>query len=314
MKPKIVVICGPTGVGKTSVGIALAELFGGEIVGADSMQIYRHMDIGTAKPTPDEQARVFHHLVDVANPDEPYDAAKYADSAGKAVDEILEKGKLPIVVGGTGFYIKTLIHGIFHPGQSDSATRERLKNEAAGLGIRRLHARLGKYDPEIAEKLHPNDAYRIIRALEVFESTGTPISKSQDAHGFSQTRYNALKICLSTDRQTLYERIDARTEQMMAEGFVDEVRRLLDMGYSRDLRPMQSIGYRHIIEFLEGKTLWDETVRILKRDTRRYAKRQLTWFRADPNMNWAHPNDFGSIREWVEKFLIAADDPMKRLS
>lgn len=307
MKPAIIVICGPTGIGKTSVGIALAEAFGGEIVGADSMQIYRHMDIGTAKPTPEERNRVPHHMVDIADPDEPYDATKYAEAAGKAIDEIRENNKLPFVVGGTGFYIKTLVHGIFHPGQADAETRARLKKEATDLGSRSLHARLEQCDPHTAEKLHPNDTYRIIRALEVFESTGVPISKSQGEHGFSETRYNTLKIGLSADRQTLYERINLRTEQMAASGFEDEVAALLEMGYSRDLKSMQSIGYRHMVDYLEGNVPWDETMRIFKRDTRRYAKRQLTWFRADPETVWADPTDFEKIRELTRNFLETTD-------
>lgn len=269
------------------------------------MQIYRHMDIGTAKPTAEEQARVPHHMTDIVDPDEPFDAARYAENAGAAVSDIVHRGKNVFVAGGTGFYIKTLIHGIFDAEPVDPDVREGLRQEAAEKGAPFLHARLGKLDPDTAQKIHPNDTYRIIRALEVYETTGETVSMRRNGHRFSETRYNALKIGLHMDRDRLYKRIDRRVDEMVAGGFADEVKRLLEMGYSKNLKSMQSIGYRHIVEFLDGNAAWDETVRTMKRDTRRYAKRQLTWFGADSEVVWTRPDDLENILNMAHRFLAS---------
>jgi len=302
-RPRIVVIGGPTGVGKTSAAIAVAEAFGGEIVGADSMQIYRFMDIGTAKPTPEEQARVRHHLIDILNPDDPFDAARYAETAGGVIKRLHEERVLPLVAGGTGLYIKALIHGIFQARPADPAVRERLKKEAEERGSAALYERLRRKDPEAAGRLHPNDAFRIIRALEVREATGKPLSAHHGDHRFGEAPFDALKIGLTLPRETLYERIDRRVDIMIAEGLLEEVKALMEMGYGRDLKSMQSIGYRHMAAWLAGDLTWAEAVRTLKRDTRRYAKRQLTWFRADPDMAWHSPEETAAIKDRVAAFL-----------
>ena len=302
-KPKIIVICGPTGVGKTAVGVELAGHFNGQIIGADSMQVYRHMDIGTAKPTAEEQARVAHHMIDIIGPDEPFDAARYAELAGTKIFELDRQEVTPFVVGGTGLYIKALLHGLFEAEVFDADVRRRLKQEADAQGIESLHERLRRLDPESAERLHPNDRYRILRALEVVETTGKPISRYHREHGFSEQPFEALKIALSMDRKALYARINQRVDAMISAGFLEEVKRLLARGYSGNLKSMQSIGYRHMLDFIQGRSSREACVRTLKRDHRRYAKRQLTWFKADPQIIWKEPGQVEEIKMLVEKFL-----------
>jgi tRNA dimethylallyltransferase len=302
-KPKVIIICGPTGVGKTAVGIQLAEKLDGEIISADSMQIYRYMDIGTAKATADEQSRIPHHMIDIVDPDENFDAVRFAEMARDKVMQLHQRGVMPLVVGGTGLYIKALLQGLFQSNPVDPKTRERLMKEAAENGSGILYDRLKRVDPNTADRLHPNDTYRIIRALETIESTGRSISEHQQEHGFSDEPFNALKIYLRIDRQKLYERIDKRVDMMIEEGLVDEVKKLLAMSYSADLKSMQSIGYRHMVEFLAEQLPWDECVRTLKRDTRRFAKRQFTWFGADRQIQWYEPDQLNEIVRLVEGFL-----------
>jgi tRNA dimethylallyltransferase len=302
-RPPAVVIGGPTGVGKTAATIELARALDGEIVGADSVQLFRHMDIGSAKPTPAERAAAPHHMIDVADPDEPYDAARYAREARRRVAEIHERGRAPLVAGGTGLYIRALVDGIFPAGASDPAVRRRLRAAAAAEGAPALHRRLAARDPAAARRIHPNDAFRIVRALEVVAVTGRPLSAHQADHGFRDAPYRVFRIGLCRDRAELYRRIDRRVEAMLAEGLIDEVRALLDRGYGPDLKPMGAIGYRHMIGFLAGKTDWDETVRLFKRDTRRYAKRQLTWFRAEAGTRWTTPEAAMEIVPALKNFL-----------
>jgi tRNA dimethylallyltransferase len=302
-KPKVIVICGPTGIGKTAVGIQLAEKLGGEIISADSMQIYRYMDIGTAKPTADEQNRILHHMIDIVDPDEDFDAVRFAKMAREKVMQSHQRGVMPFVVGGTGLYIKALLQGLFQSNPADPKIRERLRQEAAENGSGSLYDRLQQVDPDTADRLHPNDSYRIVRALETIESTGRSISEHQQDHGFADEPFNALKICLQMDRQTLYGRIDQRVDMMIVAGFVGEIEKLLGMGYCADLKSMQSIGYRHIVDFIEGRLSRDECVRTLKRDTRRFAKRQFTWFGADQQIKWYEPDQLDEIVELVEGFL-----------
>jgi len=302
-KPKVIVICGPTGIGKTAVGIRLAEKLGGEIISADSMQVYRHMDIGTAKPTADEQSRIFHHMIDIVDPDEDFDAVRFAEIARDKVRQLHQRGVMPVVAGGTGLYIKALLQGLFPSHPVDPQIRERLTREAAENGSGSLYDRLKQVDPDTAERLHPNDSYRIIRALETIESTGRSISEHQQGHGFADEPFDALKIGLQMERQKLYDRIDRRVDLMLGAGFVDEVQKLLDMGYSADLKSMQSIGYRHIAAFIEGSLSRDECVRTLKRDTRRFAKRQFTWFGADQQIQRYEPDQVNEVVGLVKKFL-----------
>lgn len=302
-KPRIVVVCGPTGIGKTSTAIAVAEAVGGAIVGADSMQIYRHMDIGTAKPTAVERSRVPHHLIDIVDPDEPFDAARYAEAARKVIETLIGQQVVPIVAGGTGLYIKALVHGIFPAPSSDPDIRRRLKEEQGASGTQTLYRRLMNCDPRAAARIHPNDAFRIIRALEVLQTTGRSITAHHDNHGFSQPLYDVIKIGLQTDRSTLYERIDRRVDRMLDIGLEDEVRGLLRMGYDPELKSMRSIGYRHMADTIQGRLPLDEALRTMKRDTRRYAKRQMTWFKADAEVRWAPFDQVDDTRRRVAEFL-----------
>lgn len=300
---RIIVVCGPTGIGKTRNSIQLARRLGGEIVGADSMQIYRQMDIGTAKPTAEEQAEVCHHLIDVVDPDENFDAADYARLASDTVQNLDSRGTIPVVAGGTGLYIKSLIYGLFDISEPTSGIRERLKAEADKKGLEVLYERLRRIDPETAAVTHANDAFRIIRALEIQAATGTPVSIHRQKHGFVKPRFSAFKIGLTMEREILYRRIDRRVDLMLAEGLLEEVEGLLNKGYSPSLKSMQSIGYRHMVAFIRGEVDWSETVRLLKRDTRRYAKRQFTWFRSDPEIHWIHPGDMERLYPAIDLFL-----------
>ena len=300
---KIIVICGPTGVGKTGFAIELARRFNGEIVGADSMQIYRHMTIGTAKPTAEERAAAIHHMVDVVDPQEEFDAAEYDRRAAACVSALIAEGKQPFVVGGTGLYIKALIYGLTRAAQSDDKIRASLKAQLESLGTQAMHDRLAEADPVSARRIHPNDAFRILRALEVFEITGRPISAHHDEHQFSRARFDALHIGLTLPRPQLYARIDQRVDAMLAQGLMDEVRSLLTRGLHPGLKSMQSLGYRHMIGYLQGSLEWDETLRTLKRDHRRYAKRQLTWFRADGQVHWLQPDQLTEAIALIQEFL-----------
>ncbi len=304
-KTRVVVVCGPTGIGKTSTSIALARRFGGEIVNADSMQIYRYMDIGTAKPTADEIAQVPHSMVDIVDPDQPFDAARFSERAAVEIEKLEKRGLLPIVAGGTGLYIKALVHGLFRARPADKELLDQLTAEAEEKGSVVLHARLEACDPAAAGRIHVNDTFRIVRALEVHLSTGKGITEFQEEHGFSEEPYDVLKIGLHMDREKLYDRINRRVDIMLDEGLLAEVKELLARGYQRELKSMQSIGYRHMGDYLSGEVTWEETVRLLKRDTRRYAKRQMTWFRKDRDLVWATPSDkeklFGIVEEWLKR-------------
>jgi len=303
VRPKVIVVCGPTAVGKTALGIELAAAVGGEIISADSMQVYRGMDIGTAKPTTAERAAVRHHLIDVLDPDESFDAAQFARMGRQVAHELHGRRKVPVIVGGTGLYIKALLAGIFRSGPGAPEVRRRLRAEAEAQGLAALHARLGACDPETARRIHPNDAVRILRALEVFEAAGRPLSQLQREHRFRDTPFTALKIGLSTEREELYQRIDRRVEAMVAAGLEAEVRSLLEKGYGPELKPMQSIGYSHMAALIDGSVSRQECLRTLKRDTRRFAKRQLTWFRADPQIIWFAPGQSGEVIELTRGFL-----------
>ncbi len=306
-RPSLIVISGPTCVGKTDVAIALAERVAGEIVSADAMQVYRHMDIGTAKPTKQERARVPHHLIDVVEPDESFNAARFKAMAEVVISDLNEKQRPSFVVGGTGLYIKALTQGLFESNEQDKTLRKKLNEEAQAKGLEVLYERLREVDPEGAARLHPNDTYRIIRALEVFELTGKPLSVHHREHRFSDKPYRVLNIGLFLDRQVLYDRINKRVDSMITLGLVDEVRWLLDQGYGPELKSMRSIGYRHMTEYLQGRSPWDESVGLLKRDTRHYAKRQFTWFGADPEIQWSQPGEIDSMRKRIDEFLAGGD-------
>jgi len=283
----------------------VAEAFCGEIMSADSMQIYKYMDIGTAKPTPEERARIRHHMISIIEPDEEFSAAKFALTANEIMEHLRTRSIIPFLVGGTGLYIKALVHGLFSPGTSFAETRNRLKYEAETDGTESLYKRLLKFDREAADNIHPNDTFRIIRALEIYETTGMTISEHHKRHRFSGKSFNVLKIGLTIDREDLYKRIEKRVDLMIEAGFAEEVKRLLEMNYPAGLKSMQSIGYRHMVEYVSGRVPLDETVRTLKQDTRRFAKRQMTWFNADPEIVWVKPDQLDDIKMLIGSFLKA---------
>ena len=302
-KPKVIVVGGPTATGKTGLAIRLARRFDAEIINSDSLQIYRYLDIGTAKPTAEELAAAPHHLIDIVDPDEEFDAARYLELARPLIEKFHQRKKPAIVVGGTGLYLRSLLHGLFPGPGKNEEVRTRIKAEAKEIGWEGLHRRLEKVDPETAKRLHPNDRVRIERALEVFESTGRPISEYQKEHGLRETPYNVLFFCLTLPREDLYERIDLRTRMMFDQGFVDEVKNVLAMGYSPDLKPLQSIGYKQVTEHLAGRLALDDAIRETATSTRRFAKRQFTWYKAQPEARWVSPTDHDDITEEAEKFL-----------
>lgn len=303
MKKKIIIICGPTGIGKTALTIRAAREFNGKIISADSLQLYKYMDIGTAKPTAEEQTQAPHYIVDFLTPDQPFDAAGFAREADKLIESFTADGFLPFVAGGTGLYIKALVDGLFRAHPADPVVLKKLEKKAETVGTEALYRELKSSDPESAERIHPNDTFRIIRALEVLKTTGSSMSSHQKNHHFGEQRYDALKIGLNMDREKLYDRINRRVDIMIEEGLQGEVRSLLKMGYHADLKPMKSLGYRHMVEYMNGEKDWEETLRTLKRDTRRYAKRQLTWFRADPEIEWFSPDDTEGVIHRIKTFL-----------
>lgn len=288
MQPKLVVITGPTASGKTALGVALARRLGGEVVSADSMQIYRGMDIGTAKPTPEEMQGVPHHMIDIADPAENYSVSRYAKEASACVDDILARGKLPIVVGGTGLYIDSLIAGrTFADGTADTALRQELSERYDEIGGEGLLGELRKVDPERAAKLHPADKKRIVRAMEVYILTGRTITQHDAETRAVPPRYDAAKIALDfAVRQDLYDRIDRRVDIMVQQGLFDEVRTLLSAGVPADCTAMQAIGYKEAVAAVQGKAAPQDAVAAIQLASRRYAKRQLTWLRRDADLFW----------------------------
>lgn len=285
-KLRIAVLTGPTAVGKTAYAIDLAQELGTEIVSADSMQVYRHFNIGTAKPTAEERSRVAYHLLDCVDPREEFNLARFIKLADQIIRAISRKGAIPLVVGGTGLYIKGLIEGIFEEGARDPELRSRLREEIHAYGLDRLYERLKEVDPLGARKINCNDTMRIVRALEVYELTGRPISELQGKSRTQDKRYEYRLVVLTRSRTELYERIEARVDEMFAAGFVEEVKWLLDMGYSPDLHAMKALGYREVVAYLKGQTSLEEAKLHVKGATRRYAKRQLTWFRAMRDAAW----------------------------
>ena len=283
---KLIIIQGPTAAGKTDLAVRLAENFAGEIINADSMQIYRGMDIGTAKPDESLLQRVPHHLLGIVEPDQPFSAADFRTKAGTAIQDIHRQGKRVIVVGGTGLYIKALTKGLIDSPEGDETIREELAAIAKESGRDELHRQLKLVDPVTAERLHPNDQVRIIRALEVFRMTGCPISVHREKHAFQNTGFSCLKLGITIDRAELYRRIDNRVDWMIQHGFIEEVQTLLAKGYASHLKPMRSLGYRQICAYLAGEYSLVEAIRLIKRDTRHYAKRQLTWFKKDLEIKW----------------------------
>ncbi|HUV05472.1 MAG TPA: tRNA (adenosine(37)-N6)-dimethylallyltransferase MiaA [Armatimonadota bacterium] len=287
MHGTLVGIVGPTATGKTAVGVELAKRLDGEIVSADSMAVYKGMDIGTAKPTTEQRAAVRFHLIDVVRPDEEFSVAEFKRFAEGAIADVLSRGKVPLLVGGTGLYVKAVAGGLNIPAVApDRELRERLRAEAAEFGGERLLERLRAVDSITAERLHPKDLKRIIRALEVHMLTGLPISHFHTTAGTTEAAYHAALFALSMSRSALYSNIEQRVDQQIDAGLVEEVRGLFNEGYSPDLSSMKGLGYKQIAGYLLGDCDLETAIRLLKRDTRRFAKRQLTWFRADPRIRW----------------------------
>ncbi|MDK2798636.1 MAG: tRNA dimethylallyltransferase [Clostridiales bacterium] len=302
-KPLIVIV-GPTAVGKTALSIELALKINGEIVSADSMQIYRYMDIGTAKSTIEEQKGVKHYLIDEINPDEEFSVAKYKELADRYIDEILSKGKYPIMVGGTGLYVNSVIDNIkFSETICDWHYRSELNHLAKVKGNEYVHQMLQQVDPITAHRLHVNDIRRIIRALEVYKYTGIPISKHQVESRKEPSPYKTAIIGLTMDREWLYKRINLRVDKMIEQGLIQEVQKLLKMGYSKEMTSMKGLGYKEMIDYIENKITLEQAVELLKRNTRRYAKRQLTWFRRDQRIHWIYITQKDNLNDLLEKCL-----------
>ncbi|WP_026842367.1 tRNA (adenosine(37)-N6)-dimethylallyltransferase MiaA [Citrifermentans bremense] len=299
-KIKVIVLGGPTGSGKSDLAVKLAEEIGGEIVNADSMQVYRRLDIGTAKPSAADLARVPHHLINILDPDEDFTASDFRREATAAIADIERRGKRAIVVGGTGLYIRALLYGLVDSPTGDPELRRQFDDVPGEELLRRLSL----VDPETAARLHPNDRIRLIRALEVYTQTGRPVSAFRSEHAFSDVHYQALKMAIRVERQELYRRIDLRVEKMLEDGLVEEVRSLLAAGYGHELKALRSIGYKEITAYLAGEMTLDEAVTLIKRDTRRYAKRQMTWFGKENDIYWLeYPGSFATILGHVIEFL-----------
>ena len=303
MEP-VIVIVGPTASGKTGVSIELAKLINGSIVSADSMQVYKYMNIGTAKPDEVERCGIDHYMIDILDPDEEFSVARYREMALKCIEEIIKQKKRPIVVGGTGLYINSLIHNIsFSETIRDEKLREELKREAQTKGNRYLHDKLKEVDPEAAAKIHENDLKRIIRALEVYRHTNLPISKHKELSRLVPPFYTYLLFGLNWDREKLYQQIEKRVDAMIEAGLIDEVRSLIRMGYDLGNTARQAIGYKEVLKYLKGEYTLEETIYILKRDTRRYAKRQLTWFRHLEGIKWIDMDENTDYKTAARKII-----------
>jgi len=282
-------IVGPTGAGKSALAMEVAERTNCEIVNADSRQFYRGMDLGTAKPSAEDRRRVPHHLIDVRDPGQPLDVAEFAQIARAAIEEIAARGRNPLVVGGSGLYLRVIRGGIFRGPAASAEIRDRLAETAEKRGVAHLHRQLREIDPEAANRIGANDLYRVVRALEVFELTGETISAHQRRHRFADNGYDTLTVGVEVERKRLYAAIDARFDAMVAAGLVGEVRALIDAGHSPDKPPLSTIGYKQIAAHLRGEMTLADAAAMAKRESRRLAKRQMTWFRREPEIVWLDP-------------------------
>ena len=302
----LIILAGPTAVGKTSLSIRLAKETGGEIISADSMQVYRHMDIGSAKITKEEMEGVPHYLVDVLEPEEEFNVVRFQQMAKEAAERIWEKGKIPLVVGGTGFYIQALLYDIdFTENDGDESYRRQLERKASDEeGASELYEILKTVDPKAAQEIHPRNIKRIIRALEFYHQTGKKISEHNETQRQKESPYNYAYFVLTDERSRLYERIDRRVDLMMEQGLLDEVRYLKERGVRKDSTAMQGLGYKELYAYLEGEYPLDEAVRIIKRDTRHFAKRQLTWFKRERDVIWADKSVIGQEEENLADYML----------
>lgn len=302
----LIILAGPTAVGKTSLSIRLAKETGGEIISADSMQVYRHMDIGSAKITKEEMEGVPHYLVDVLEPEEEFNVVRFQQMAKEAAERIWKKGKIPLVVGGTGFYIQALLYDIdFTENDGDESYRRQLERKASDEeGASELYEMLKTVDPKAAQEIHPRNIKRIIRALEFYHQTGKKISEHNETQRQKESPYNYAYFVLTGERSRLYERIDRRVDLMMEQGLLDEVRYLKERGVRKDSTAMQGLGYKELYAYLEGEYPLDEAVRIIKRDTRHFAKRQLTWFKRERDVIWADKSVIGQEEEKLADYML----------
>ena len=310
-KKPLIILTGPTAVGKTALSVKLAKAINGSIISADSMQVYRGMDIGSAKVTKEEMGGIKHYLIDVLEPDEEFHVVRFQQMAKEAMAEIYQEGKIPILTGGTGFYIQSVLYDIdFTSQQEDIAYRERLEQLAKEQGNEALHAMLQEVDPVSAEKIHANNVKRVIRALEFYEKTGMPISEHNEKEAAKESPYTFCYFVLNDDRQRLYDRIELRIDQMLEQGLVDEVRKLKEKGYHKEMVSMQGLGYKEILAWLDGEISYEEAVYILKRDTRHFAKRQLTWFRREKDVIWVDKDKFNYDDDRILSFMTAKIDKL----
>ncbi len=298
----LIILTGPTAVGKTKASIGLAKQLNGEIISADSMQVYRQMDIGTAKIPPEDMQGVVHHLIDILDPDEEFNVAVFQQRALEAMDAIYAKGKIPIVVGGTGFYIQALLYAIDFTEVEGHPYRAELEALAAEQGPTSLHQKLQEIDPASAATIHENNVKRVIRAIEYFYETGNLMSAHNEEERQKTSPYNFCYLVLNDKREHLYQRIDQRIDEMVDEGLVEEVAGLLEKGYHKDLVSMQGLGYKEIVAYLEDTCSLEEAIRILKRDTRHFAKRQLTWFKRERDVQWVDK----SVYHYEEEAILSA--------
>ena len=308
-KKPLIILTGPTAVGKTALSIKLAQQINGQMISADSMQVYRHMDIGTAKITIEEMQGIPHYLIDVLEPTEEFNIVRFQQMAKAALEQIYAAGAIPIVVGGTGFYIQSLLYDIrFEESNEDTGYRDALQQLATDRGPEYLHRLLAEVDPAAASGIHAHNVKRVIRALEFYHQTGTRISEHNEEQRKRTSPYQFLYFVLNDDRQALYTRIDQRIDQMLEAGLVTEVRMLKDMECTRDMVSMQGLGYKEILDYLEGRCTLDDAIYILKRDTRHFAKRQLTWFRREPDVIWLnrtdYPDDTAILQDMLNRIAL----------
>lgn len=291
-KTVLIYIVGPTGSGKTQLALSLSELSDGpiEVVSADSRQIYRYMDVCTGKPSPADLSALPHHLIDIRNPDEDYSVGEFQKEACEAVAAVFERGNIPVIVGGTGLYIRSLTDGLIGGIEKNAAARKRLEDRAASEGPEALHDELKQIDPESAGNIHSNDLKRVIRALEVFETRGVPLSELRKTGNRQLVDQEPVMLGLSMERPVLYDRINRRVDAMLKSGAIEETKKLLKMGYDASLKSMETLGYREIVDHLEGRLTLEQMTEVFKQHSRNYAKRQLTWFRKDTRINWIDPN------------------------
>src|SRR3989339_1687538 len=303
MERKVIVIVGPTCSGKTKVGISLAQKLNSEIISADSRQIYKKLTIGTAKPTQDELRKMKHQFIDLLEPDEDYNVSRFETDSLKVIDELITQGKIPIVVGGSGLYIKALTEGIFNSVDTDDEYREELIEKREKFGNEYLYEELKKVDPQSASGMLPQNWKRVMRALEVFHLTGEPIWKVQENYERKGKDYNFILFGLNWDRKILYANIEKRVDEMIKSGLVEEVKNILSLGYSKNINSLNTVGYKEIISYLDNEITLDRAIELIKRNTRRYAKRQMTWFRKTENINWLTCDEDTSSEQLISQII-----------